>query len=65
MTETTVKTQGKAIRGSRGSWGERAYNDLKITRGKGFRHEKNKKKKGSYFGGVLDTAVNSVKFDSD
>lgn len=52
-------------RGSYGSWGERAYNDLRKTQGKNFRHEKNKKKKGSYRGGMLDMTVNSIKFDSD
>lgn len=51
--------------GARGSWGEKAYQDFNSTRGKGFRHEKTKKKKGSYTGGVIDTAVHSVKFDSD
>lgn len=65
MTNRTAKTQGKAIRGSFGSWGERAYNDLRKTQGKNFRHEKNKKKKGSYRGGILDMTVNSIKFDSD
>nr|XP_053645758.1 nucleolar and coiled-body phosphoprotein 1-like isoform X2 [Cherax quadricarinatus] len=55
----------KAKQGAQGSWGERAYRDLKETRGKGYRQEKNKKKKGSYRGGALDFGVNSVKFDSD
>ena len=35
------------------------------VRGKDFRHEKTKKKRGAYRGGVIDNAVNSVKFDSD
>ena len=35
------------------------------VRGKDFRHEKTKKKRGSYRGGVIDHAVNSFKFDSD
>lgn len=46
-----------------GSWGEKANRDLKFTRGKSFKHEKNKKKRGSYRGGVIDMGVNSIKFD--
>lgn len=50
-------------RGARGSWGERAHQDLKYTKGKSFRHEKTKKKRGSYHGGQIDTSVNSIKFE--
>jgi hypothetical protein len=33
-----------------------------VTQGKSFRHEKTKKKRGSYRGGAIDTsAVNSTK----
>lgn len=35
------------------------------VRGKDFRHEKTKKKRGSYKGGLIDNAVNSFKFESD
>jgi nucleolin len=49
--------------GARGSWGERANHDLKFTRGKNFRHEKTKKKRGSYRGGQISMEVNSIKFD--
>ena len=35
-------------------YAERAYNDLSVTRGKGFTKEKNKKKRGSYRGGTID-----------
>jgi hypothetical protein len=35
------------------------------VRGKDFRHEKTKKKRGSYKGGLIDHAINSFKFDSD
>ncbi|KAF0293898.1 Nucleolar and coiled-body phosphoprotein 1 [Amphibalanus amphitrite] len=45
----------EAKSGAVGSWGERANRDLKFTRGKGFRHEKTKKKRGSYSGGQIDT----------
>lgn len=50
--------------GAAGSYGEKAYNDLLHTRGKGFRQEKNKKKRGSYRGGSIDTSVHSIKFAS-
>ncbi len=35
------------------------------VRGKDFRHEKTKKKRGSYKGGIIDNNVNSFKFESD
>lgn len=50
-------------RNSRGSWGERANQDLKHTRGKQFKHEKTKKKRGSYRGGAIDMGVNSIRFE--
>lgn len=34
-------------------YGERAHRDLIVTRGAGFRKEKNKKKRGSYRGGEI------------
>ena len=37
--------------------------DLIVTRGKSFRHEKTKKKRGSYKGGAINTGVASFKFD--
>lgn len=49
--------------GAHGDWGAKANLDLKHTRGKGFRHEKTKKKRGSYKGGLINTSVNSIKFD--
>lgn len=48
---------------ARGSFGEKANDVLKYTRGKQFRHEKTKKKRGNYRGGVIDTSVNSIKFE--
>jgi len=51
--------------GAVGSWGEKAHRDLIVTQGKSFRHEKTKKKRGSYMGGLIDQGVHSVKFDSD
>eukprot|EP00730_Choanoeca_flexa_P014190 TRINITY_DN6112_c0_g1_i2.p1 TRINITY_DN6112_c0_g1~~TRINITY_DN6112_c0_g1_i2.p1 ORF type:complete len:121 (+),score=40.41 TRINITY_DN6112_c0_g1_i2:147-509(+) len=47
-------------------WGAKASKDLMVTRGKSFRHEKTKKKRGSYRGGQIDTnKVNSFKFGDD
>jgi hypothetical protein len=52
--------------GAAGSYGEKAFKDLAPTRGKGFRQEKNKKKRGSYRGGSIDSnGVHSIKFASD
>jgi hypothetical protein len=51
--------------GARGSWGEKANADLINTRGKSFRHEKTKKKRGSYHGGKIDSVNSfSIKFDN-
>jgi nucleolin len=49
--------------GAQGSWGEKANKDLINTRGKSFRHEKTKKKRGSYRGGKIDTNTYSIKFE--
>lgn len=47
-------------------WGFKAQQILGKVRGKDFRHEKTKKKRGSYRGGAIDSsAVCSYKFDSD
>ena len=40
-------------------------NYLFLFTGKSFRHEKTKKKRGSYRGGQINTGINSIKFDSD
>ncbi|CAJ2504988.1 Uu.00g123820.m01.CDS01 [Anthostomella pinea] len=45
-------------------YGEKAHQDLIITKGKGFTKEKNKKKRGSYKGGPLDVNMSrSIKFE--
>ncbi len=45
-------------------YAERAYQDLSVTRGKGFTKEKNKKKRGSYRGGAIDiSGGKGFKFD--
>lgn len=47
-------------------WGYKAQQVLGQVRGKDFRHEKTKKKRGSYLGGAIDpNATFSTKFDSD
>ncbi|KZT09766.1 uncharacterized protein LAESUDRAFT_646438, partial [Laetiporus sulphureus 93-53] len=43
-------------------YGERAARDLIVTRGAGFRKEKNKKKRGSYRGGDITMQSYSIKF---
>ncbi len=48
------------------SYGFKAHQDLIVVRGKNFRTEKNKKKKGAYKGGAIDMNSHSIKFpDSD
>eukprot|EP00744_Colponema_vietnamica_P024682 GILI01036056.1.p1 GENE.GILI01036056.1~~GILI01036056.1.p1 ORF type:complete len:120 (-),score=27.26 GILI01036056.1:33-392(-) len=46
-------------------YGGKANRDLSVVKGKNFRHEKTKKKRGTYRGGKIDMAVNSIKFDED
>ena len=47
-------------------WGFKAQQVLGAVRGRDFRHEKTKKKRGSYKGGAIDpSATFSYKFDSD
>jgi SRP40, C-terminal domain len=46
------------------NYADRAFKDLSATRGKGFTKEKNKKKRGSYRGGAIDTSGGkSYKFE--
>jgi nucleolin len=49
-------------KGAKGSWGEKANDVLRNTKGKSFRHEKTKKKRGSYRGGKIDTSTYSIRF---
>ena len=45
-------------------YADRAHADLIVTKGKGFTKEKNKKKRGSYRGGMIDTSGGKgIKFD--
>jgi len=45
------------------AWGASAHNSMSRVQGKGFRHEKTKKKRGSYVGGKINTSVNSIRYD--
>jgi len=42
------------------SWGAKAQQDLGVVKGDRFRHEKTKKKRGSYRGGPISTDVHSI-----
>jgi len=45
------------------AWGGKAAQVLGAVKGKNFRHEKTKKKRGSYRGGEIDSnSVNSFKY---
>lgn len=44
-------------------YGKRAHQDLIVTRGVGFRKEKNKKKRGSYRGGEITVHFVCLEFD--
>ena len=47
-------------------WGAKASDILMKVRGKDFRHEKTKKKRGSYRGGLIDMgAVKSIKLGEE
>lgn len=46
-------------------YADRAHQDLSVTKGKGFTKEKNKKKRGSYRGGMIDVdGRKGIKFDN-
>ncbi|PXF41939.1 Nucleolar and coiled-body phosphoprotein 1 [Gracilariopsis chorda] len=49
----------------RDTFGSRAHRDLVVTKGKGFRKEKTKKKRLNHHGGRLSLEVNSFKFPDD
>lgn len=44
-------------------YGAKAQEQLGVVRGRDFRHEKTKKKRGSYRGGLIDVQSHSIKFD--
>jgi len=48
------------------TWGVKAQEDLGKVKGDRFKHEKTKKKRGSYRGGIINSAaINSVPLCSD
>ncbi|XP_011650932.1 nucleolar and coiled-body phosphoprotein 1 isoform X3 [Cucumis sativus] len=49
--------------GAESGYGAKAQEVLGQVKGRGFRHEKTKKKRGSYRGGVIDLQSHSVKFN--
>lgn len=59
-----LKDNTFAARGARhDDYGSKASADLIVTRGAGFRKEKNKKKRGSYRGGEITMQSHSIKFE--
>ena len=44
-------------------YGAKASEKLMTVRGKDFRHEKTKKKRGNYRGGTISLASHSIKYD--
>ncbi len=46
-------------------FGQKANKALGSVKGRDFRHEKTKKKRGTYRGGPLDQSVRSIKFNQD
>ncbi|CAL4890963.1 unnamed protein product [Urochloa decumbens] len=50
--------------GAETGYGAKAQEVLGQVRGRGFRHEKTKKKRGSYRGGQIDLQTHSIKFDN-
>lgn len=46
-------------------WGKKAAQDFAYVQGKNFRHEKTKKKRGSYKGGEINMGIHSVKFSDN
>ena len=66
-TLTFALSMDNSYKGTFGSegYGAKAQEKLGVTRGKGFRHEKTKKKRGTYIGGGIDQSVHSIKFDDN
>ncbi|CAI2165663.1 6320_t:CDS:2 [Funneliformis geosporum] len=58
LKDNSFMAKGGAV----GSYGFKAHNDLIVTRGKDFRAQKTKKKRGSYRGGKIDLESHSIKF---
>ncbi|EDR14391.1 uncharacterized protein LACBIDRAFT_292357 [Laccaria bicolor S238N-H82] len=62
MNNNFVDNRYEAKAGPSNDYGSRAHSDLIVTRGAGFRKEKNKKKRGSYRGGEITMESHSFKF---
>lgn len=58
LKDNTYMSKG----GSETGYGYKAHLDMIVTKGKGFRAEKTKKKRGSYKGGLIDFESHSFKF---
>ncbi|KAI3628902.1 SRP40 [Malassezia furfur] len=58
-----AKVRDVLMQSGAGDYGARANADLIVTQGKAFTKEKNKKKRGSYRGGIIDQG--SIKFTYD
>ncbi|KAH0830710.1 hypothetical protein J3R83DRAFT_2188 [Lanmaoa asiatica] len=61
--ELVMNNGYEARGGAVNDYGGRAHRDLIVTRGAGFRKEKNKKKRGSYRGGEITMENHSIRFD--
>jgi len=65
LSEQLDKRMFNSQRNANSEWAEKADSTLKKVKGKGFRHEKTKKKRGTYRGGALELGVKSIKFEDD
>ncbi|KIY50768.1 hypothetical protein FISHEDRAFT_29700, partial [Fistulina hepatica ATCC 64428] len=59
---TLMDNRYDAKPGTANDYGFRAHQDLSVTRGAGFRKEKNKKKRGSYRGGEITVRLDIFYF---
>ncbi|KAI0030834.1 SRP40, C-terminal domain-containing protein, partial [Vararia minispora EC-137] len=59
LKDNTFESRGA----SSNDYGAKASADLIVTRGEGFRKEKNKKKRGSYRGGDITLQTHSFRFE--
>ncbi|XP_066936024.1 nucleolar and coiled-body phosphoprotein 1-like [Clytia hemisphaerica] len=62
IDEKLTDNSYEAKKGSTNGYGEKANDVLKKTKGKSFRQEKTKKKRGNYTGGTITTDVSSIYF---
>jgi len=62
LSDLLDKRMFASQRNANSEWAEKADSTLKKVKGKGFRHEKTKKKRGTYRGGALELGVKSIKF---